>query len=75
MVAEINLPRLFMMQLDVLGSSMGTAGELAALMDLLVQRDVRPVVDSVLGFSQVREALARLERGDVFGKIVLDHAR
>jgi NADPH:quinone reductase-like Zn-dependent oxidoreductase len=74
MVAEINLPRLFMMQLDVLGSSMGTAGELAALMDLLVEKGVRPVVDSVLGFSQVREALARLERGDVFGKIVLDHA-
>jgi NADPH:quinone reductase-like Zn-dependent oxidoreductase len=75
MVAPLNLPRLFMMQLDVLGSSMGTAGELAALMDLLVDRDIRPVVDSVHGFSQVREAFAQLERGDVFGKIVLDHTR
>ena len=75
MVAPLNLPRVFMMQLDVLGSSMGTAAELTALMDLLVERDIRPVVDSVHGFSQAREAFARLQGGDVFGKVVLDHTR
>lgn len=74
MAVSLNLPRLFMMQLDVLGSSMGTAAELAALMDLLIERDIRPVVDSVHGFSQAAQALTQLERGDVFGKIVLDHS-
>jgi D-arabinose 1-dehydrogenase-like Zn-dependent alcohol dehydrogenase len=29
----------------------------------------------VLGFSQVREAFEKLDSGDVFGKIVLDHTR
>ena len=75
MTAPVLLPRLFMMQLDVLGSSMGTTAELAALLDLLVERDIRPVVDSVHGFSQVEAAFGRLAQGDVFGKVVVDHTR
>jgi NADPH:quinone reductase len=34
---------------------------------------VRPIVDSTFPFDQVREALARLESNQVFGKIVLAH--
>ncbi len=37
----------------------------------LDRRLVRPIVDSVFPFDQVRPALARLESNDVFGKIVL----
>jgi NADPH:quinone reductase-like Zn-dependent oxidoreductase len=43
-------------------------------MDLLVAHQIRPVIDSVYGFSQAREAFDRLSHGDVFGKIVLDHS-
>jgi len=31
------------------------------------------VVDSIHGFSVVEGAFARLESGDVFGKVVVDH--
>jgi NADPH:quinone reductase-like Zn-dependent oxidoreductase len=34
---------------------------------------VRPVVDSVVPFSRVEDAFARLHSGDAFGKIVIDH--
>jgi len=73
-LATVDLRRVFALQIEILGSSMGTPDELRALLDLLAS-GVRPVVDTVLGFSQVREAFEKLNSGDVFGKIVLDHAR
>jgi NADPH:quinone reductase-like Zn-dependent oxidoreductase len=71
----VNLRRVFAMQLEILGTSMGTPDELSALLAFLAERDVRPVVDSVHPFSRVDEAFARLESGEVFGKVVLDHER
>jgi D-arabinose 1-dehydrogenase-like Zn-dependent alcohol dehydrogenase len=63
------------MQLEILGSSMGTPVELAELLGLCVTRGVRPVIDSEFGFSEVRSAFERLNAGEVFGKVVLDHTR
>ena len=71
--ATVDLRRLFAMRLDVLGSTMGTRDELAALLDLCVARNLRPVIDSTYGFSAVADAFARLESGDVFGKVAVDH--
>jgi NADPH:quinone reductase-like Zn-dependent oxidoreductase len=73
-LATVDLRRVFAFRLEILGSSMGTPDELAALLDLCAG-GVRPVVDSVFGFSEVRDAFARLHSGDVFGKVVLDHSR
>jgi NADPH:quinone reductase-like Zn-dependent oxidoreductase len=71
--ATVDLRRLFAMRLEVLGSTMGTAAELSALMDLMAAMDIRPVVDSTYGFSAVTDAFARLDSGEVFGKVVVDH--
>ena len=70
---KVNLRRVFAMQLQILGTSMGSPAELGELMALMASTGVRPVVDSVFGFSAVEEAFAKLYAGDVFGKIVLDH--
>ncbi|WP_212996393.1 zinc-binding dehydrogenase [Winogradskya consettensis] len=70
---KIDLRRVFMMQLEILGSTMGTAAELASLMDFLVEQNVRPVIDSTYGFTAVGEAFARLNSGEVFGKVAIDH--
>jgi len=56
----------------VLGSSMGTRDELAALLELCVAQGVRPVIDSTYGFTAVADAFAHLESGEVFGKVALD---
>ncbi|MFI6761569.1 zinc-binding dehydrogenase [Micromonospora sp. NPDC050417] len=72
---KVNLRRVFALQLEILGTSMGTPAELAELLALCVDKGVRPVVDSVYGFSEVSEAFARLHSGEVFGKVVLDHSR
>ena len=73
-LTTVDLRRVFALQLEILGSSMGTSDELAALVDL-VANGVRPIVDEVFGFSDVRAAFEKLHRGDIFGKIVLDHTR
>jgi NADPH:quinone reductase-like Zn-dependent oxidoreductase len=70
---KVNLRRVFAMQLEILGSTMGTLAEMTDLLALCAQRGIRPVVDRVYGFSDVREAFARLESGEVFGKVVIDH--
>jgi NADPH:quinone reductase-like Zn-dependent oxidoreductase len=72
-LASVDLRRVFAMQLDILGSSMGTADELARLLAFCAERGVRPVVDSTYGFSAVADAFARLHSGDVFGKVAIDH--
>ncbi|MGK5679042.1 zinc-binding dehydrogenase [Actinoplanes sp. URMC 104] len=71
-LATVDLRRVFAMRLDILGSTMGTGPELAALLGLLVEKDIRPVIDSTYGFSAVEDAFARLESGDVFGKVAID---
>lgn len=70
---KVNLRRVFAMQLEIVGTSMGTPGELYDLLAFCADRQVRPVVDSVVPFSKVEEAFARLHGGEVFGKIVVDH--
>lgn len=62
---------LFFKNISVLGSTMGSRGELHEVLRLVGQGRLRPVVDSVLPLAEVREAHRRLEAREVFGKIVL----
>jgi NADPH:quinone reductase-like Zn-dependent oxidoreductase len=73
--ATVDLRRIFFLQQQILGTTMGTRDELVALLELVTEREIRPVVDSVHGFGQVRDAFARLASGATFGKVVLDHTR
>jgi NADPH:quinone reductase-like Zn-dependent oxidoreductase len=70
-LAETELNRIFFLQLRVLGSTMGTREELSRLIDFCDRTGVRPRIDRVLPLAEAREAFAAMERGDVFGKIVL----
>jgi NADPH:quinone reductase-like Zn-dependent oxidoreductase len=69
--ADTELSRIFFLQLRVLGSTMGTRDELSRLLRFCERAGVRPVIDRVLPMKQAREGFAAMERGDVFGKIVL----
>jgi NADPH:quinone reductase-like Zn-dependent oxidoreductase len=69
--ADTELSRIYFLQLRVLGSTMGTRDELTRLLTFCARTGVRPVIDRVLSIQQARDGFAALERGDVFGKIVL----
>src|SRR4051794_598257 len=66
-----DLNRVFFLQLSVVGSTMGTRDELAAVLQLLADTGVRPLVDDVRPLSDARTSFAALAGGDVFGKLVL----
>ena len=64
------LTRIFFLQLNVIGSTMGNRGELASLVSLLDVSGVRPVIDRVLPMTEASDGFAAMAEGDVFGKIV-----
>jgi NADPH:quinone reductase-like Zn-dependent oxidoreductase len=70
-VTPLELQRLFFLQLEVLGSTMGTKSELESLLAFMVENGVRPPIDSTFPLADARAAIAKLAEGDVFGKIVL----
>ena len=67
---KTELNRIFFLQLEVIGSTMGTRSELASLVDLLDVTGIRPVIDRVLPMTEAREGFAAMAGGDVFGKVV-----
>ena len=64
------LTRVFFLQLRVIGSTMGTRTELAALTELLDVSGVRPVIDRVLPLEQAADGFAAMAAGDLCGKVV-----
>jgi NADPH:quinone reductase-like Zn-dependent oxidoreductase len=66
------LTKIFFKPLQVVGSTMGTRAELAAVLRLVSTTGIRPVVDRVLPLREAATGLAAMAAGDVFGKIVLE---
>jgi len=67
------LTRIFFHQLRVVGSTMGSRDELAALLRFCENTGVKPVIDSVLSLREDAEAgFAKMAAGDLVGKIVFE---
>ena len=66
-----DLSRLFFLQLRVIGSTMGTLGELSSMLRLLEATGLRPLVADTFALSDARSAFERMASGDVVGKLVL----
>lgn len=69
--AGIDLRYLFSKQYSVLGSFMGTMGELHRALKFVFSGQIRPVIDGVYPLREIRAAHVRLERKQQFGKIVV----
>jgi zinc-binding alcohol dehydrogenase/oxidoreductase len=69
---EINLPRLFFKQIEIIGSSMGGYQEFDDVVSL-VEHGLPVQVDHVVPLDRYPEALERLEKGEQLGKIVISH--
>jgi NADPH:quinone reductase-like Zn-dependent oxidoreductase len=68
---EIDLRFFFSQQHAILGAYMGARHELLQCIRLIERRIFRPVVDSVFPLEKLREAQERMERREMFGKIVV----
>jgi NADPH:quinone reductase-like Zn-dependent oxidoreductase len=67
---DAELTRIFFLQLSVIGSTMGTREELAALVSMLDATGARPLVDRTIPMTDARDGFAAMLGGEQFGKIV-----
>jgi NADPH:quinone reductase-like Zn-dependent oxidoreductase len=67
-----DLRRMFIRQLKVFGSTLGSFAEFRDLLALCARSPLRPVIDSRYALDQVPEALTRLASGQQFGKVAID---
>ena len=62
---------MFFKSLSILGSTMGSQGDLRRLAPWFESGELRPVVDRALPLEEARQAQQALARREQFGKIVL----
>jgi len=69
---KIDLRHLFARQLRLLGSYMGTMAELHEVLSHVFAGRLKPVLDRTFPLSEIRAAHEYLEKGQMFGKVVVN---
>jgi NADPH:quinone reductase-like Zn-dependent oxidoreductase len=70
-VVPFDIIPFFRMQRQVIGSFVYTRNEVEKCLELAAKGKITPLVDSVFPLEGARDAMARMERREHFGKIVL----
>lgn len=63
---------LFWKQLEILGSTMGTAEEFVQMLDFVTKHQIHSIVDQVFSLENGAQAFQRMEAGGQFGKLVVE---
>ena len=69
--AKIDLRQIFFRQVELLGSTMGSKGDLLEALPMILDGRLRATVDRIVPLWEAREAHDALENRKVFGKVVL----
>jgi len=69
--ANADLQRIFIRQLKIFGCTLGNQDEFRAMLSALERGQFAPVIDRIYDMEEAREGLARMDRGDQFGKLAL----
>ncbi len=70
--AAIDLRFVYSRQFSILGSYMGTMGELHEVLQHVFSGKLKPVIDRTFPLKDARVAHERMEKSEMFGKIVLN---
>lgn len=68
---EIDIRFIFGKQISLIGSTMGSHQDFRDILELIKTGRLKPVIDRVMPLSEGKEAYGLMERGEIFGKIVL----
>jgi len=68
---KLDLRFLFSKQWSLLGSFMGTLGDLHEVLKFVFRKELQPVIDRVYPLSEIRAAHERLENKEQFGKVLV----
>ena len=69
--AGLPVRKVFWRQISLLGSTMGSPEDWAAMTALVAEKQLRPIVSAVFPLDRAADAFALMERGGQFGKIVI----
>jgi NADPH:quinone reductase-like Zn-dependent oxidoreductase len=69
---KVDLFKVFWKQLHLIGSTMGSPDDFAAMLDFVNRHQLTPAVDRVLPLGEANEALEWMKSSKQFGKLVLD---
>jgi len=69
---RLDMPKIFFKQLDIRGTTMGTDDEFRAMLALVAEHRIKPVIDRLFPLSQAVDAVRLLEKSEQMGKIILD---
>ncbi len=68
---KLDFRHVFFKSLSILGSTMGSRGELHEILSHVASGKLRPVVDSVFPLEKIQQAHARIGERAVFGKVIV----
>ena len=71
MTFPVNAPELFLKNVRIIGTNVGNPAEFAAMIAFIAEHRIAPVIDRVFALEDAKSALAYLENGHSFGKIVV----
>lgn len=69
--SEISIPSILQKRVRVQGISVGSRDSFEEMNRAIVQQKLHPVIDQVFPFDKAKEAMAYLESGTHFGKVVI----
>jgi len=73
--SKLDMAKIFFKQIDLRGTTMGTDDEFRAMVKLVAEHRIKPVIDRIFPLSQAVEANRLLEESAQMGKILLDCRR
>jgi len=68
---QLELRKLYFRQLHLIGSTMGSPEDFAAMLDMVGKHKIRPVIDEVFALSEGNKAFEKMNVSSQFGKLVL----
>jgi len=70
--SRFDIFKLFWKQLQLTGSTMGSPADFAAMLQLVAEHQLKPVIDQTFTLDNGNDAIARMQSSQQTGKIVLD---
>lgn len=70
-ISEMATRLLYWKQISIFGTTMGTRDEFLSMLDFVESRRLKPVIDQTFPLDRIQDALAHMEEGRQFGKIIL----
>ena len=72
--SQTDIRRIFWNHLSIFGSTFGSREEFRQVLNFLRSSQIRPIIDQLFPLKETPAAHQRLERGEQFGKVVLQIA-